>query len=267
MAFDSPRKKVVLFGGGLVGERNDTWEWDGQEWMLIDTFDRPPTGPNPAMTFDAGRNQVVMVGGTPGLPAAFRSTWEYDGSNWFQRAIGATPPHASAVAYDSVRGRVVEFHAEGRQFDTWEYYTTTMATVSTFGEWCAGTSGSPGMAAAPGQRPWVGSLFRVALSSLPDRALNVTIALLGFSNSVDGPISLPRDLTPLGLYHCTQYVSIDFHQALVINGRSALWNLQVPNDPDLNGLTFYLQGLVSDFGANAAGFIATNAVEATIGIR
>lgn len=267
MAFDSPRQKVVLFGGGIVGEHTDTWEWDGQEWKLIDPFDRPPTGTHHAMTYDAGRNQIVLVGGTLGLPAAFRNTWEYDGANWFRRAVGNTPPAASAVAYDSARGRVVEFHADGGQFDTWEYYTTSVATVANFGEWCAGTSGSPGMAAAPGQRPWVGSLFRVALSSLPDRALNVTIALLGFSKSAHGPISLPLDLTPLGLYHCTQYVSIDFHQALVISGRSALWNLQVPDDVSLNGLTFYLQSLVSDFGANAANFIATNAVEATIGIR
>jgi hypothetical protein len=38
LAYDSERRRVVLFGGGTrSADFNDTWEWDGQRWLRVDT--------------------------------------------------------------------------------------------------------------------------------------------------------------------------------------------------------------------------------------
>ena len=45
MAYDSARKRVVLFGGTTTGFQsttlNDTWEYDGKDWTQIKTANAP----------------------------------------------------------------------------------------------------------------------------------------------------------------------------------------------------------------------------------
>jgi len=37
MAYDSIRKRAVLFGGAdATSQLGDTWEWDGGQWTRID---------------------------------------------------------------------------------------------------------------------------------------------------------------------------------------------------------------------------------------
>ena len=58
---------------------------------------------------------------------------------------------------------------------------------------------------------------------------------------------------------------MDFSIALVKNGGVATWAISVPNNPDLIGLTFYVQGVVIDFAVNPGNAIVTNAAEGVIG--
>ena len=57
-------KQAVLFGGNDgTSNLNDTWVWDGSNW--IQQF--PATSPSPrmwmSMTYDESRRQLVLFGG------------------------------------------------------------------------------------------------------------------------------------------------------------------------------------------------------------
>jgi hypothetical protein len=68
MAYDSIRRRTVLFGGfNSPSFPQDVWEWDGASWV-----DRTPAGTKPAsesgqtMAFDAARGVTVVFGGNIG---------------------------------------------------------------------------------------------------------------------------------------------------------------------------------------------------------
>jgi hypothetical protein len=79
------------------------------------------------MAFDAGRGVAVLFGGSDG-PLLYSDTWEWNGvaGTWTLRTpSGSVPPArtGAAIAYDSVRGRVVLFggRAGAPLGDTWEW--------------------------------------------------------------------------------------------------------------------------------------------------
>jgi hypothetical protein len=72
------------------------------------------------MAYDAARGQVVLFGGTNGVP----DTWVWDGSSWVQKFPPNRPSTRSghAMAYDAARGQVVLFGGSGSSGalnDTW----------------------------------------------------------------------------------------------------------------------------------------------------
>jgi hypothetical protein len=76
MAYDTQRKRIVLFGGS--GASGETWEWDGQNWeQTAQTEGRF----NPEMTYDAARQILVRFGGWTGKKRV-ADTWSYDGAHW-----------------------------------------------------------------------------------------------------------------------------------------------------------------------------------------
>ena len=109
IAYDSIRKRVVLFGG--VGPANarydDTWEWDGTAWSRQDPLVSPPARFGGAMAFDPTTGRIVLFGGLGG--SALADTWEYLGSTWRKVLTSTTPParHGHALAYDGTRRQVV----------------------------------------------------------------------------------------------------------------------------------------------------------------
>jgi hypothetical protein len=122
---------VVLFGGltSTVPQVNDTWEWDGANWIQRTPATSPPARYHHAMAYDATRQRVVLFGGfVGGIPLA--DTWEWDGNTWIQRQPATSPPARGyhVMAYDAARKRVVLFG--GKSFssslnDTWEWHGTT----------------------------------------------------------------------------------------------------------------------------------------------
>ena len=112
MAYDSARKKVVLFGGyNGSSYYGDTWEWDGSSWTSVST-----TGPDPrakhAMAYDAARGEVILFGGE--TPSHENDTWAWNGSNWTE--VGTTGPTSRvdhAMAYDAFRSEVVLYSGFG----------------------------------------------------------------------------------------------------------------------------------------------------------
>ncbi|MCX7019250.1 MAG: kelch repeat-containing protein [Candidatus Sumerlaeota bacterium] len=130
MAFDTVRRRVVLFGG-VAGSfyYNDTWEWDGTNWTQCMPANSPSPRSEHAMVWDVSRNRVFLFAGGHGITDE-SDTWEWDGSNWTQLAPLNAPPgrRAHAMAYDAGRDRIVLFGGYdhlGMSYDylddTWEW--------------------------------------------------------------------------------------------------------------------------------------------------
>ena len=89
--------------------------------------------------------------------------------------------------------------------------------------------------------------------------------MFGWSQTRDGSTPLPVTLGGLGMPGCFQLVSV---YAVLPPFRvipQPCWSLPIPSDPLWIDVTFYLQALSFDPGANPAGAVTSNAVEATIG--
>lgn len=134
MAFDRGRGRMVLHGGWYetltpenfldrLNVNGETWERDDQGiWQLVTT-----QGPSPryghAVAYDEARGVTVLFGGhlcpdtlcvpggPGGTPVGYNDTWEWDGTAWTERIAASAPSPRShhAMAYDSVRQRVVMF--------------------------------------------------------------------------------------------------------------------------------------------------------------
>jgi pyruvate/2-oxoacid:ferredoxin oxidoreductase beta subunit len=64
MAYDAARGQVVLFGGlGSSGRLNDTWVWDGTNWVQKFPGNAPPARYGHAMAYDAARGAGGAVWG------------------------------------------------------------------------------------------------------------------------------------------------------------------------------------------------------------
>jgi hypothetical protein len=84
VVYDPVRQRIVMFGGQsdtLIGapNRDDTWEWDGNDWTERFPASRPSPRQYHDMVFDAARQRVVLFGGRESyLPDTFSDeTWEY----------------------------------------------------------------------------------------------------------------------------------------------------------------------------------------------
>jgi hypothetical protein len=101
MAYDSPRKSLVLFGH--VGSTPTTWTFDGTTWSKSSTA----SGSGSAyftMATDEARSRVVTFGENG-------DTWTWDGTAWTAQNPGHAPSarHGAAMTYDPIRRVVVLF--------------------------------------------------------------------------------------------------------------------------------------------------------------
>jgi len=98
LASDPVRKRVVLFGGYPYGQylraTQETWEWDGNNWIQRQPKTSPPTRAWHASGYCAKTGRVIMGGDAL---SGHLGTWSWDGSNWTQQT-GALPfPQSAAV--------------------------------------------------------------------------------------------------------------------------------------------------------------------------
>jgi hypothetical protein len=132
IAYDTQRRKAVLFGGTSIwlGEgneirENETWEWDGREWMQKFPETSPPARNAFTMAYDEKRGMVLLFGGQ-GDHEILRDTWEWDGQNWTQQTLADPPPARSnhKMIYDSRREKVVLYGGYDQSIymnDAWEW--------------------------------------------------------------------------------------------------------------------------------------------------
>lgn len=120
IAYDPERGVTVLFGGVNYltsgGEElfNDTWEWNGTDWNLVNPPVSPPERSDHKMFYDDLSHRIVIYGGM-GLFDA----WAWDGSVWTKLDSPNGPKiwWGGNMAYDRARQRGVAL-TYSRQ--TWE---------------------------------------------------------------------------------------------------------------------------------------------------
>ena len=130
MAYDSRRRRVVLFGGYQRSPRGnvrlgDTWEWDGARWSRADTAAGPAARSSAALAYDDRRGRMVLFGGRA-TEALSGETWEWDGRQW-SRVIGgdADPRFNAVMAFDGDAGVLLRFGGwtgKVRTGDTWLFH-------------------------------------------------------------------------------------------------------------------------------------------------
>lgn len=133
MSYDLVRGVSVLYGGQpstlLVGNTDDTWEWDGTDWTLADASSAPGPLERASMCFHVAGNVTILFGGINVVSGGVDTTWIYDGSTW--TAANVTGPRPSVrtgaqMVYDTERQVCVltggQNPTNGTPFDdTWEY--------------------------------------------------------------------------------------------------------------------------------------------------
>jgi hypothetical protein len=123
-AYDSARRKIVLFGGRTT-ERvsGETWERAGKQW--IENPSAATQGRfNCVMAYDEARARMIRFGGRYG-GQPLGDTWQYDGRRWKRlRVKGPDARNHTAMVYDQRRHKIILFggHDGANVFgDTWEW--------------------------------------------------------------------------------------------------------------------------------------------------
>jgi len=143
VAYDSARRKTVVFGGhiwenSLAKALGDTWEWDGASWVQSSS-----TGPDArtyhALAYDGVRKRTMLFGGLS-RPDAYTliryfDTWEWDGQAWVLMSTLVPAARSShALAYDSRRGEVVLFGGQNTSNCLGETWTRGQAAYVIVGK-------------------------------------------------------------------------------------------------------------------------------------
>ncbi|MFZ4751158.1 MAG: kelch repeat-containing protein [Phycisphaerales bacterium] len=140
MVYDPIGQRCLLFGGySSAGPRKDLWSWDGKAWSELGSAPAEAAGRGDfAMTFDRGRNRLVIHGGWPGSGLLLTDTLEWNPENgtwqrWATSPIGNR--YAHRMAYDEARREVI-LHG-GYYFtnknDTWRWNGAEWTLASTSG--------------------------------------------------------------------------------------------------------------------------------------
>ena len=141
-AYDLLRARCVLYGGssnpGLLVDSNQTWEYDGTNWIHASPATNPGLLERPAMCCHDALARVVLFGGVNPQTGGNDTTWSYDGTNWSQLAVAGSRPAPRAAArmvYDSWR-QISLLHGginatTGAPLDeTWEFDGTHWTQVA-----------------------------------------------------------------------------------------------------------------------------------------
>jgi hypothetical protein len=140
-AYDTVRGLCVLYGGSsnpnLLIDSNQTWEYDGVNWMHRTPATNPGFRERPAMCFHSGLGRTLLFGGIDVQVGGNDQTWTWDGTNWTQVPVAGVRPAPRTLAqmvYDY--GRNTGLMQGGMNPitgallpETWEFNGTTWRQV------------------------------------------------------------------------------------------------------------------------------------------
>lgn len=134
---------------------------------------------------------------------------------------------------------------------------TRVGPTSTYTGFSPGCAGSlPSSRLVPRDTPRIGQTLRVRLFDLPQ---DVAFMVLGWSRVA------PVSLAPFGMPGCFQHISADAAVLLLGQNGQAVWELPIPNSPQLVGLQFFNQAVVPDSVANPLGAVVSDAMQGVVG--
>jgi hypothetical protein len=119
LVYDKDRQEAVLFGGasnvsGLTAYLDDTWIFNGKDWMEQSTQVSPSPRAAASMVYDPDHQHIYLFGGSYSLDKdiwKYNDTWAWDGSTWEQVQAINQPSirDNAAMAYDPVHQNVLLF--------------------------------------------------------------------------------------------------------------------------------------------------------------
>lgn len=131
------------------------------------------------------------------------------------------------------------------------------------GDGCPGPKGIPRLQTLFGSTPEIGADFEVALTY---PGADVGVMFLGRTDEfLGGSVPLPLDLAGLGMPGC--FLRTDTLRADPVSFRFNIgtWEVPIPFDPTLLGLTFFMQGAVVDPDASGLPVRLSNSQRGVIG--
>ena len=141
MGYHAGTHRIVMFGGDVGNHTNETWTFDGRDWMLVEVHGSAPS-PRTATNLarDDATGTLILFGGEAPTTGIFvgphNDTWTWDGTGWTQRQSACATPSrgtytfAGQMAYDSALNVVVLNGGYNGQTprmlgDTWTWDGTT----------------------------------------------------------------------------------------------------------------------------------------------
>lgn len=132
--------------------------------------------------------------------------------------------------------------------------------VTSYGPGCAGTPGTPVLAATP---PRLGSTVTLTCTNLLPNQLGWIV--IGFSMLTWNGTPLPMDLGPLGMPGCFARCSVDLSVGSFQTAGALQLSFPMSADPATLGSLLFAQALGLDPGANTFGGVVSNALALTAG--
>ncbi len=263
IAYDLARDRIVVIGGNTSASWQDTWEFDGVDWALRNTWGAPAVAA-PALTYDRARQ--VVAGWFQVQNAPTGSLWDWDGSQW---TVGASATQIGARLDASLigeRNRLLLFGGRNgsiRPASQWQLGTTAPAAVQPFGN--SGTSSAgPLQLVGVGVGPWLGVRTVVEFGPLP--AIAVPGLWAGVSTTHWGSVTLPTDLGFAGHPSSQLLVSLDVPVPVAPSPtRRASARIDIPNSAGLVGAALHLQAFA--FEPWPAELTTSNGLTLTLGVR
>jgi len=140
MAYAMSTGKCYLYGGANgSATSNETWEFDGANWTLLQPATNPGERHTFAICYDTVRDVIVMFGGASNSYVPSSETWEYapTTNTWTQAApVGAVPTArwGCHMVYDLNRNVCVlhgGYSGSGFTPDTWEWDGVAWTQITT----------------------------------------------------------------------------------------------------------------------------------------
>lgn len=183
MVYDPTLKKTVLFGGWVDNYLDQTWTWDGTNWVRVKNKVPPPRALG-MMWYDPTLKKTVLYGGigrqtTDGRLVRFEDMWTFDGTNWTElKPTGGTPGmrYGAQVTVDPRTNKVVLFG--GLRVDTSAAGIQTQVYADDTWEWDGAAWKKLAPAIVPAARENAGFTF--------DPIRNELVMFSGFAGSYHG---------------------------------------------------------------------------------
>lgn len=137
-----------------------------------------------------------------------------------------------------------------------------VAMATPFGVSCSGGGLSPQLRAIT--QPTLGGTLTMRITGL-DASVSLALGVVGFDDLQWSNTPLPWALDGLGMPGCNLYVSPAITELLPRTTTVATWTETIPAATAFLGIGWFAQGLLLAPAANAAGALATRAVEVRIG--